>query len=593
MSLLDRVISILSPEAGLRRALARHALEAVRGYEGAKQSRRTRGWRPGKQGPNTEVAGARDTLRDRSRDLVRSNPWAANAVTKLVDYQIGTGIRPRSRTGNKAMDKRVNKAFAEWAAKCDVAGEQDFWAIQASIARSRIEAGEGLALLVSPTAAEMRSAGLKVPLQLQMVEPDQLAGNWPVQASASGNHVVDGVEVTAQMRRVAYHLYAEHPGEMIYPSVLKRAEPIPADRVLHVYRADRVGQLRGVPDMAAGLMRLRMLDELEDAVIEQAKVAALLAAFTVSAGGAGLGPMAAARDAETGERRRTMAPGMIHALAPGEDVKFNSPPSAGGVPEHLRHQLRAFASVMDLPYDLLTGDLTQANYSSLRAGRLAFKRRLEVIQWQLLIPKLCQPIWDAWTQAAIMAGALPERQGGYPCEWGPPRFELLDPLAEAKGIEKEIRLGLKTEPQAISEAGWDPDEQIEEIAAWNARKDAAGIVTDSDPRKVAGNGQVQSLPAVTAADEVAAADVDASASSADARAAEFAALAQGMADAMRAAPPPVVNVSVEAPQVRAGDVKVDVHAHIPRRGVVQKTVTGYDAEGRIIGMSEVETDEQG
>jgi lambda family phage portal protein len=499
MNLLDRAISIFSPEAGLRRALARQTLDAVRGYEGAKNTRRTKGWRPGREGPNTEVARARTTLRDRSRDLVRSNPWAADAVTKLVDYQIGTGIRPRARTGNKALDKRVNKAFAEWAAKCDVTGELDFWNVQAAIARSRIEAGEGLALLVKPTAAEMRQAGLKVPLQLQLVEPDLLAGNWPVQASAPGNRVLDGVEITPQMRRVAYHLYAEHPGEMIYPSVLQRTEPVPAERVLHIYRADRVGQLRGVPDMAAGLMRLRMLDELEDAVIEQAKVAALLAAFTVSQGGAGMGPMAAAKDGETGERRRTMSPGMIHALAPGEDVKFNAPPSAGGVPEHLRHQLRAFAAVMGLPYDLLTGDLTQANYSSLRAGRLAFKRRLEVLQWMLLIPKLCQPIWDAWVQAAIMAGVLPERAGGYPCEWGPPRFELLDPLAEAKGIEKEIRLGLKTEPQAISEAGWDPDEQLDEITAWNARKDAVGIVTDSDPRKVAGNGQVQSLPADPAA----------------------------------------------------------------------------------------------
>lgn len=499
MNLLDRAISIFAPEAGLRRALARQTLDAVRGYEGAKQTRRTRGWRTGKEGPNTEVSRARGTLRDRSRDLVRNNPWAANAVTKLVDYQIGTGIRPRSRTGSKTVDKRVNKAFAEWAARCDVAGEQDFWAIQASLARSRIEAGEGLALLVTPTAAEMRQARLAVPLQIQMVEPDLLAGTWPVKPSAPGNRVVDGVEVTPQMRRVAYHLYTDHPGEMLYPSVSRQLQFVPAERVLHVYRADRVNQLRGVPDMAAGLMRLRMLDELEDAVIEQAKVAALLAAFTISAGGATLGPLAGAKDGETGERRRTMAPGMIHALAPGEDVKFNSPPAAGGVPEHVRHQLRAFATVMDLPYDLLTGDLTQANYSSLRAGRLAFKRRLEVIQWQLLIPKLCQPIWDAWVRAAIVAGVLPERQGGYPCEWGPPRFELLDPLAEAKGIEKEIRLGLKTEPQAISEAGWDPDEQIEETAAWNARKDALGLVTDSDPRKVAGNGQVQSLPVDPAA----------------------------------------------------------------------------------------------
>jgi HK97 family phage portal protein len=61
--------------------------------------------------------------------------------------------------------------------------------------------------------------------------------------------------------------------------------------------------------------------------------------------------------------------------------------------------------------------------------------------------------------------------------------------------------------------------------------------------------------------------------------------------AIRAMPAPIVNVDVKAPEIRAGDVKVDVHAHIPRRGAVEKTVTAYDENGRIVGMTEKEIDE--
>jgi HK97 family phage portal protein len=69
-----------------------------------------------------------------------------------------------------------------------------------------------------------------------------------------------------------------------------------------------------------------------------------------------------------------------------------------------------------------------------------------------------------------------------------------------------------------------------------------------------------------------------------------------VAAAIRAMAPPVVNiapaaVTVAAPEVHAAPVHVDVHAHIPRRGPVEKTVTGYDDRGRITGMTEREIDE--
>ena len=50
-----------------------------------------------------------------------------------------------------------------------------------------------------------------------------------------------------------------------------------------------------------------------------------------------------------------------------------------------------------VPYELLTGDLSQVNYSSLRGGLVEFRRMVDALQWQLVIPGFCESVWR-WFQ---------------------------------------------------------------------------------------------------------------------------------------------------------------------------------------------------
>lgn len=496
--MLDKILSAVAPGLQARRVVARLNLIRVQAaYDAARVTHRTAGWRADSTSANAEILEADTTTRDRSREMVRNNPYAAAGLDVLVAYQVGTGIVPRPRTGDSSLDRQAGEVWAEWARRADLAGRLDVYGIMAQAARTRAEAGEALVQIVPLRAAEAQARGQRVPLQLQVIEPDLMPIDFQ-QTLRTGNLVRQGVELDGRNRPVRYWLLDHHPGDSdLFVRKMTTPQPVDARFLLHIYRQDRPGQLRGVPDLAPVMTRLRLLDEYEDSALMQAMAQACVAAFIESDAPEGRGPLEA--KAVEGKQVKTMVPGMVERLLPGEKANFLTPSGSGPFSEFTRHQLRAVAAGFGLTYDLLTGDLTGANYSSLRAGRLAFKRRLEQSQWLMLIPRLCQPIWDAFIAQAVAVGALPDRPEGYPCEWGPPRFELLDPLAEAKGIEKEIRLGLKTEAQAISEAGWDPDQWLEETAKWNARKDAVGIVTDSDPRKVAGNGQVQSLPADPAA----------------------------------------------------------------------------------------------
>jgi capsid protein len=142
-----------------------------------------------------------------------------------------------------------------------------------------------------------------------------------------------------------------------------------------------------------------------------------------------------------------------------------------------------------MPYELLTGDLSQVNYSSIRAGLVEFRRLIDAVQWQIFIPILCQPIWNWFCEAAWAAGKLPRPDIGV--EWSPPRFEAVDPLKDAMADLLAMRSGTMTLAQAISRQGHNPDAVLAEIAAMNARLDALGIILDSDPRRVTKTGVMQ------------------------------------------------------------------------------------------------------
>ncbi|MCA3574950.1 MAG: phage portal protein, partial [Aestuariivirga sp.] len=142
MNWLDRVIGAVAPAAGLKRVRQRQALRLMqRVYEGARSGRRTDGWITAGSGANAEIGPASSRLRERSRDLVRNNPYAAKAVNALVSNLVGTGIVPRARSRRLAAAKQADQLWLQFVAACDADGLTDFGGLQALIVRSLVESG--------------------------------------------------------------------------------------------------------------------------------------------------------------------------------------------------------------------------------------------------------------------------------------------------------------------------------------------------------------------------------------------------------------------------------------------------------------------
>ncbi|MBF0341828.1 MAG: phage portal protein [Magnetococcales bacterium] len=494
MKILDRVLAEIWPENTIRRIQARMALAQAnaamnimrREYDGAKTGRRTDGWITAGKDANAEISTASTRLRNRARDLVRNNPFAAKAVITYAASMVGSGIRPRPKADSKALDARITGLWEDFSNQCDADGRTNFYGLQTLMVRSMVESGECLLQMISRPA----SSGLTVPLQLRVLEADHLDvtrdRNLP-----GGGFIQQGIEFDGSGSRVAYWLYPQHPGSATTSSTSSAIKSIriPASDVIHLFDRMRPGQNRGVTWFAPALLRMRDLDDYDEAELVRKKIEACFVAFVVNADPGQV--MTQVKNASDEKRVESFEPGMISYLPPGKDVRFGSPASTSGYVEYMRWHFHAVSAAMGLTYELLTGDLSQVNYSSLRAGLIEFRRRIDAMQRQLLIPQLCIPIWNRFLTTAQAAGLI--GSGTIRTQWTPPRFEAVDPQKDTMGEILLIRAGLMSLAEGIARQGYDPDIVTAEFAEMNKVLDQLGLVLDTDPRKSTRNGQQKPL----------------------------------------------------------------------------------------------------
>ncbi|NDE81390.1 MAG: phage portal protein [Actinobacteria bacterium] len=164
------------------RTWIRNQFQAIRhgrrAYDAARWNRFTADFLASGSSADAEIRGSLKTLRNRSRALVRDNPYARQAKRTTQINVIGArGIQMQPqvlRPDGSEKDERRNAALlAYWnrwcrADSCDVTGRLSFHGIELSITGALPESGEiGIRLV---RQAMGRS---KVPLSLELIESDQ------------------------------------------------------------------------------------------------------------------------------------------------------------------------------------------------------------------------------------------------------------------------------------------------------------------------------------------------------------------------------------------------------------------------------------
>jgi lambda family phage portal protein len=474
---LDRLINYLSPGTGLRRQAARMHLDLMADYRGADTSRLRSNWLLGRSSA-TPPSYTLETLRNRSRDLNRNDAVASGATDTMAVNIVGRGLRPQSRLraevlgvseeNARDLQRQAESIWQTWAPLADSGNRQSFDDLQFLALRKIVEDGEVLAL---PVMAD--EPWRPIARAVELLESDRLCP----QGGKTPTAMETAVEVGTRGQPVAYWIsrmnYANQMGSVYDIGDPERVEARDAagrPRVLHIYRVNRPGQVRGVPYFAPVLNYFKDLSDYLDAELVAAKVAACLAVF-VTKSDPQYGALGAATTTETTTNKRIQGiePGMVNYLGLGESISVVDPKRGGETfSSFVEGVLRMIGMALGLPYELLAKDFSKTNYSSARASLLEGRRLFST--WRSwFAAQFCQPFWDLVLEEAYLRGLFKaprfyELRAEYArAAWIGGGWGWVDPVKEVQASKLAIDYGLSTQAEEVAGQGRDWEEVFEQL----------------------------------------------------------------------------------------------------------------------------------
>jgi lambda family phage portal protein len=435
----------------LRRALDRWDGEPGRG-EG--RGRRYPDWA-------STWAPARQLLQRRGPDaakghfLTTTSPVAVTISDQWATNLIGDGATARSGHPNAAMAQAIEDAWNQWTQCVDVEGVHDLTGLLHLAVRSIVPSGEYLGQFVTTPRGELR---------IRSLSPEQLDPAMTREVE-NQQRIITGVEFDLSGRRVGYYVFPR--ADLIVATMQWAPVRLPAEDIIHLFEAKVPGQVRGASWLAPVQNTIHQVDSLQDALLARANTGALWSAFIVDPSGA-TGLADGTRDPSI---REGIVPGAMHFLGPDTTITFPTVPDVEGTPDLLRGMLRQIAAGVGLPYELMTGDLTNTNYSSGKVGLEAFKRRCKALRETLFVSRMLRPIWQRWVTLEVLSGRLhaPDFEQDPTPYFGVqflfPEWASLDPYREAQADTTLLAAGIRSRAEIIASRGRDIGDVDREFAA--------------------------------------------------------------------------------------------------------------------------------
>lgn len=485
MNSVDRLVSWFNPQAGLRRLQARSVMSY---YEAAKPSR-TRKFRRDTAGPNLQTAQGAVAIRNQARHLEQNHDIARGILRTLVNNVVGPkgiGIEPQPRRADGKIHKQyandLLEAWRDWQRHPEVT-QQFHWArVQRLVCRTWLRDGEGFSqMLIGPVP--LLDHGTKIPFSLEIFEPDMV----PYHLHETRRGIRQGIELNAWGRPRAFWVHKNHPTDGVVLSSSQDLKRVPAERVLHITVADRIGQIRGVSEFASVITRLEDIKDYEESERVAAKIAAMLTAYVKRGTAEHLDPDTLPRDEEGNLKPREIGlePGtIIDTLEVGEEIgMIDSKRPNPNLVTFRQGQLKALAAGVGATYSSIARDYN---------GTWSAQRQELVEQWthyatltDEFVGNFIQPVWEAFVQAAHLSGVVPIPADVITDKANDALFvgqsmPWIDPLKEANAWSKLVRAGFASEVEVMRKRGVNPYDVLDQIETFRNEAKSKGLVFDSD-----------------------------------------------------------------------------------------------------------------
>ncbi|MBI1374071.1 MAG: phage portal protein [Phycisphaera sp.] len=321
-----------------------------------------------------------------------------------------------------------------------------------------------------------------VMLDVQLVEADRVAS--PITSFLPIVNEVDGVTLDPFGNPRTYTILRQHPGDL--SAWRNQFDIVPADSVIHWFRADRPGQHRGVPEITPALPLFAQLRRYTLAVIAAAETAADFAAvlFTDAPANGEAQPLDPMDVVELEKRMATVLPdgwrlGQIEAQQPTTSYA-----------EFKREILNEIARCLNLPFNVAAGNSAGYNYASGRLDHQTYFKSIRVEQAHLAEVVLDR-IFAAWIEEAML---LPEfaflrtPDDTIPHQWFFDGTEHVDPAKEASAQATRLTSNTTTLAAEYARQGKDWEVELRQRAKELVLMKELGLtVTQSPPQPAPSN----------------------------------------------------------------------------------------------------------
>lgn len=393
----------------------------------------------------------RRILRTRARYEVANNSYASGMIQTLANDTIGTGPALQMLSGNDLADSQVEESFWSWM--------QAIGLPQKLRTMRMAKAVDGEAFL---RLYYDGSINHPVKLGVRLYEADQIAS--PIGRSAS----VDGINLDQYGNPLSYLVLRKHPGDTGLIGSYGDAETVGASLMIHLFRADRPGQARGVPEITPALMLYPKLRRMTLAVLDAAETAANIAGLIQTQAVNGDPDEVEPLDTFDIERNTLMTLPKGWGLS---QLRAEQPTTTYGM--FKREIINEIARCLNMPYNVAAGDSSSYNYASGRLDHKVYYKSLRVDQSQIEAACLDRIFAEWWRvavlltrtdQADVLPPSLAEFDRMPAHEWRWDGDEHVDPLKEANAAVTLLEAGLLTEAEYHARRGKDWEDQQQQRA---------------------------------------------------------------------------------------------------------------------------------
>ena len=468
---------------------------AMRGFQSAATDRLLAGWKFDGGFTAQEITAHLSVIRSRSRQMAKDAPhfkrWLGLCSTNIV----GDGFILKSTphdgvAGSKSfkIDEAAQKfiEFHWWnfcntrdnngMTYCDATGRKTDAEIDKLNIKTQKRDGEFFIHIIRGAMP-----GNPYNITWRIIRPDWCDHTYNIDTLPNGNIIHCGVELSLATRKpVAYYFHTIPRNVYVYNDRNQPLMRIPASDIIHGYTQDDEDQPRGIPEAHAGLVKLKMIEELDRAELTAAREDACSTRSYESDHDASMEAFKDLTSDENNDAAQTLLadkePGQQIILPPGWKEKINTPqhPNANhGI--FKSGILKDVASGFGVEYANFANDWAGVSFSSVRLGTIS-ERDLWVSNQSDFISQCKTRQFLAWLQMFLespISGALPKSKYQKFAEhtFRGRRWMWVDPMRDMNAAKVARDHGWKTDSQITEDLGGDFGDNLEAIAREHEKRE--------------------------------------------------------------------------------------------------------------------------